>query len=155
MKTWNRRGLKGPPSGKLGYIPFFTKWNIRRKMRSLERKADALGKRLCDLADQAKEEKAKAANVFVTSEYNRLTESLDEHFESAGKCAEVGGERPGRGETKKEVEKVSREVKKACVGTANAKVGVDWKSGTGHGGDPKYDEWEKARKECLEKGTIS
>jgi len=145
MKTWNRTGLKSP----LGQIPFFSKFmvnmRIKGRKKALEKLHNKIEKTLSD--ERLKVSKlVEAAERTDSHSIVQRAENLEDQLENVCPCK--GTER-GKG-----AQRISEEVRKACIEHANQVVGVSWKDGTGHYRDSKYQDWKKAMKECREKGTV-
>lgn len=151
MSRWSRHGLSGPE--KLGFLPPIKRFLIKRRIKSIERRVDSVGKAFCALADEARKAKEEAARVFTKNAYDPLEESLDRHFREACACSRSV---TGVTQTHSQAKRVTAEMKRHCIEVANRETGLDWKSSRGRFStkDPEKlalaRRWKETYDRCLE-----
>ena len=127
---------------KMGAIPFFSKWNQKRRFAKLEKKADKLKDKFCDLATDVEKEKERAASILTKQDYEKITDKVDERLSQVQECALSAEEAPEGG---------SVAMEKDCRKIAAKKIGRKDARGLKKG-SPEHAKWEKLTRECVEKG---
>lgn len=172
-KTWGTKGLSNPtPNGKgkpepkasvrsVGAIPVVTRFFANMRIRNRQKSIDKIGNRIEDLVTKERhkvEQVIKAAEKTDIHKVIMDARALRDRLEEAA-CAKVkfrGGDGDegvddfDAGLSPEEIAKAKHE----CVEAANAAAGVAWKSGTGHGGDPKFVIWNAAKNRCADEKGI-
>lgn len=125
---------------KMGAIPFLSKYLQKRRFGKLEKRASKLKEKFCDLSEDIEKEKGKAADIFTKSEYEKVTDRLDENLSKVQDCALTAEETPAGAGAEKDCRKI-----------AARKMGRKDARGLKKG-SPEYAKWERLTRDCVEKG---
>src|SRR4029077_1173715 len=128
---------------RMAAIPFFSKWRQKARLKKLEKRADNLKTKFCDLSADVEAEKARAAEIFTKKDYDKAEQQLDDVMSEATECASSGG---GGGEGGG-----ITELKKDCGAEAAKKIGRESARGLKKG-SPEHSKWLQFKRECIAKG---
>jgi hypothetical protein len=133
----------------LGRIPFVSAPLQRFKFRSLEKRADKIGRKFCELKDAVDKQKEIAADILYTKEYDRLTDDVDRHLSDACEC--TGKTKVDSSGSGAAAAKIKADCIKEIAPKFKTKDGKPWKSGTGHSKEPeKLAQYNQQVDKCIE-----
>lgn len=170
-KRWGVKGIQAPspvagkaaPAGKkssvnrIGNIPIISKVFVGLRIRGAKKGISKLENKIENMVGKYRQKVDSIVAAAKKTDSARLIDEakqLQDRLEEAA-CVEpefresVGPDDAGRTPALSKDEK--RQIRITCTTTANAAQGVAWKSGTGHGGDPKFPAWKSTFDECFRK----
>lgn len=167
-KTWGARGISAPLATtkskkpvasvkRVAGIPILSTFFAKRKVAAREKGIKEVGDKIekLVLSEQQKVENAiRSAEETNNHKLIVRARSLRDQLEAAA-CTETDFEEGPDEGTEPHAPTMTKAQKRAisieCVAAANTANGVNWKNGTGHGGDPKYDAWKSTFDDCFTK----
>ena len=164
-QTWGSKGLRNPTPGsptgpsvkRMGAnIPIVSKLFVGLRIRGAKKAIDKLENQIENNVGKIRQKVDDIVAAAKRTDSARLIEDakkLQDRLEEAScvepKFRETDDGEKGGGRAPALTAQEKHEIKIKCVKGANAAAGVLWKSGTGHGGDPKYPAWKDAFDECF------
>lgn len=127
---------------RMGAIPFFSKWRQNARIKKLEKRADGLKDKFCELSADVESEKDRAAEIFTKKDYDKAVDKLDDVMSEATECASGGGGDGDGGVT---------QLKKDCGAEAAKKIGRESARGLKKG-SPEHSKWLQFKRDCIAKG---
>ena len=141
---------------RMGTIPIVSKLFVGLRIRGAEKAINKLEDKIENMVGKARQKvdavvaaakKTDSANLIEKAK--KLQDRLEEASCVEPEFRESSDDKGGGGRAPALTAQEKHEIKIKCVKGANAAAGVLWKSGTGHGGDPKYPAWKDAYDSCF------